>query len=461
MNNMKNNISRRDFLGILGGGAAGAAVAACTGKGKAITVSTEEIGQMTYRQDKHGEKNSLLSFGCMRFPKMDDPAGGDKQIIDQEELNKMVDYAIEHGVNYFDTAPMYHGGKSEEAIGIALSRHPRDSYKIATKLSNQRKEWTREVALEMYDNSFKMLQTDYIDYYLLHNVGAGGLERFNKRFVENGVIDVLLKDREEGKIRNLGFSFHGEKEAFDDILALDEKYHWDFVQIQMNYLDWNHSKANDSEATDAEYLYKELAKRNIPVIIMEPLLGGRLANLTDALNERLQQRDPESSIASWAFRFCGSYPSVMTVLSGMTYMEHLIDNVHTYSPLAPLSEEETEMILDIADKYIKFPIIACTDCKYCMPCPYGVDIPGVFAHYNKCINEGNVEDDMASPSYRKARRAFLVGYDRVLPRMNQADRCIHCKQCVDACPQKINIPHELAKVDRYIEKLKINGIETK
>ncbi|MEQ3332334.1 aldo/keto reductase, partial [Phocaeicola vulgatus] len=184
------------------------------------------------------------------------------------------------------------------------------------------------------------------------------------------VLDFLLKEREEGRIRNLGWSFHGSVEVFDYLLSLDVK--WDFVQIQMNYVDWRHASGRN---VNAEYLYGELAKRGIPAVIMEPLLGGRLSKLNDHLVARLKQRRPENSVASWAFRFAGTYPNVLCVLSGMTYMEHLQDNLRTYSPLEPLNEEEKEFLEETAQLMLKFPTIPCNDCKYCMPCPYGLDIP--------------------------------------------------------------------------------------
>ena len=180
----------------------------------------------------------------------------------------------------------------------------------------------------------------------------------------------------------MGWSFHGSVEVFDYLLSLDVK--WDFVQIQMNYVDWRHASGRN---VNAEYLYGELAKRGIPAVIMEPLLGGRLSKLNDHLVARLKQRRPENSVASWAFRFAGTYPNVLCVLSGMTYMEHLQDNLRTYSPLEPLNEEEKEFLEETAQLMLKFPTIPCNDCKYCMPCPYGLDIPAILVHYNKCVNE--------------------------------------------------------------------------
>ncbi len=450
-------MERRDFLKIAGVSAATAAAAACTGSKTPADTQQKEPGTMTYRKGPKGDDVSLLGYGCMRWPTTTDAEG--KTVIDQEQVNALVDYAIEHGVNYFDTAPVYGQGESERVTGIALGRHPRSSYQLATKMSNQRGDYSYDFGVKMYRNSLKMLQTDYLDYYLLHSVGGSSgqltsMQVLEKRFFENGLLDFLLKEREAGRIRNLGFSFHGDQQVFDYLLSVHDKYHWDFVQIQMNYVDWNHAHTLSARNVNASYLYDELDKRGIAVVIMEPLLGGRLANLPQHAADQLLARAPGASLASWAFRFCGTKPRVMTALSGMTYKEHLVDNLSTFCPLEPLSESDLELLEKIAEDYVKFPLIPCTDCKYCMPCPYGVDIPGVFAHYNKCVNEGLLEEDRQSPAYRKARRAYLVSLDRNLEKLRQADHCIGCAQCVDACPQRIGIPGQMRRIERYTEDLR-------
>lgn len=464
---MKQNIDRRQFLKRFGLGATvtGLAIAGCDRAGKNITnisesgSSNSDNGEMTFRVNpKSGDKISLLGYGCMRWPTMPNPSG-EGEIIDQEAVNELVDYALAHGVNYFDTAPPYVQGLSEEATGIALSRHPRDSYFLATKMSNHRLareglEGRRlyDASVMMYRHSLKKLNTDYIDYYLLHNLGGDtGLPFLMQRFFDSGVLDFLLEEREAGRIRNLGFSYHGDVKVFDHMLSLHDRIHWDFVQIQLNYVDFRHASGANY---NAEYLYGELTKRGIPAVVMEPLLGGRLASLTDHLNTRLKQREPERSIASWAFRFAGTFPGVLTVLSGMTYKEHLLDNLHSFSPLKPLDDKELAMLEEIATEMVKFPSVPCTGCEYCMPCPYGIDIPGIFAHYNKCINEGNTPASSQSQDFREARRAFLVGYDRSVPRLRQASHCIGCGRCAPHCPQTIDIPSELHRIDHYVEDLK-------
>lgn len=460
------DMNRRTFLKRMGIGAAvtTAALAGCDKKNNPVakdTVAQGEIptDQMAYRTNpKTGDKVSLLGYGCMRWPTIsNDSARDSEDDLDQETINELVDYAIAHGVNYFDTSPAYCKGRSEHATGIALKRHPRDKFFIATKLSNfAPSTWSREASIAMYHNSLKELQVDYIDYMLLHGIGMGddGMETFNSRYMDNGILDFLLKEREAGRIRNLGFSYHGDIKVFDYLLSQHDKYKWDFVQIQLNYLDWKYANEINPRNTDAEYLYNELDKRHIPAVIMEPLLGGRLSKVHDHIVARLKQREPERSVASWAFRFAGSYPNVLTVLSGMTYMEHLQDNLRSYCPFKPLTDEERQFLFDTADIMMQYPTIPCNDCKYCMPCPYGLDIPSILLHYNKCVNEGNVPESQQAENYRQARRAFLIGYDRSVPRLRQADHCIGCNQCVHHCPQNIDIPSEMQRIDNFVEHLK-------
>ncbi len=464
-------INRRDFLKFLGAGATAVATSCITTpqKNNPNAVSNREItGEMTYRTNPStGDKVSLLGYGCMRLPTVSTDSvreGADE--IDQEAVNRLVDYAIEHGVNLFDTSPAYCKGLSERAMGIALSRHPRESYFLSTKLSNFSKiTWSRENSLQMYYNSFKELQTDYIDYMLLHGIGiydaddSDGLDAmatYRARYVDNGVLDFLLEERKAGRIRNLGFSYHGDVKVFDYLLSLHDEIKWNFALIQLNYVDWKHAKEVNEKNTNAEYLYGELRKRGIPAMVMEPLLGGRLAALNDGLVTKMKQRRPEDSVASWAFRFAGTHEGILTVLSGMTYMEHLHDNLVTYSPLQPLSDDEFAFLEDMAQLILKFPTVPCTNCKYCMPCPYGIDIPSIFTHYNKCVNEGNVVNGKDDSEYALARRAFLIGYDRTVPKLRQADHCICCGACISHCPQQIDIPTELRKINDYAESLKRN-----
>ena len=470
---MKKKISRRRFLGLLGAGTsavAGTSVITGCGKKSENDTAQEEyrnqqeppVGKMTYRTNtKTGDKVSLLGYGMMRLPTTDNGSARnadnpDGQEIDQDMVNKLVDYAIEHGINYFDTSPAYCRGLSERSTGIALKRHPRNKFYVATKLSNFAEDtWSAEASKQMFRNSLKELQVDYIDYYLLHGIGMGGMEALHGRYLDNGILDWLLEQRKEGKIRNLGFSYHGDIEVFDYLLSQNDKYKWDFVQIQLNYLDWNFAKQINDRNTDAKYLYAELQKRNIQAVIMEPLLGGRLANVPQFVALEMKKRRPESSVASWAFRYAGTHKDVLTVLSGMTYMEHLKDNLLSYCPLVPCNSEETFFLEDtIAKEIVGLETIPCNDCKYCMPCPYGVDIPAIFVHYNKCKNEGTLPANAENKAYRTLRRNYLIGIDRAVPKLRQAAHCIGCGQCMPHCPQKIQIPDELHKIDRFVEQLK-------
>ena len=459
---MKKNIDRREFIKKAGGtaltiGGLGV-IAGCAHRGSSSQASesagmSDETAGMTYRTNKvTGDKVSILGYGCMRWPMIKD--ADDKDIVDQDAVNLLVDYAMEHGVNYFDTSPVYLQGQSETATGIALKRHPRESYFIATKLSNFSNH-TRENSMLMYRKSFENLQTDYIDYYLLHSIGGGGVDAFNRRYVDNGMLDFLMEERKAGRIRNLGFSFHGDQKSFDEFMKLHEKYHWDFVQIQLNYMDWTHAGGRN---TNARYLQEELDKRGIQSVIMEPLLGGRLAKVPEHIADRLKERAPDKSVASWAFRFAGTHEGVLCVLSGMTYMEHLQDNLKTYSPLEPLTDKDLEFLEETAELMQKYPTVPCNDCKYCMPCPYGIDIPAILLHYNKCVNEGEIASSSQSENYKKARRAYLVSYDRAIPKLRQASRCIGCGICTSHCPQDIDIPREIHRIDRYIENLKRNPL---
>ena len=465
-------MDRRDFIKHIGGAAVASSVvlSACKSdndeKPKALEGILDGKGEMTYRTNPNtGDKVSLLGYGMMRLPVEGGGSGRENpdSEIDQEMVNEQVDYALAHGINYFDTSPAYCKGKSEHATGIALARHPRNSYYIATKLSNfSPSTWSREASQAMFENSLKELQTDYIDYLLLHSIGGesqdlNSEQMFNARYMDNGILDWLVEQMEKGRIRNLGFSYHGDVKIFDMLLRwMDEgKYHWDFVQIQMNYVDWHYAKRINTRNTDAEYLYNELHRRGIPGVIMEPLLGGRLASLPDYIVRQMQEREPESPVARWAFRYAGTPEGILVVLSGMTYMEHLKQNVETYSPLRPISAEEDAFLMKLAEQYVDLKTVPCTACNYCMPCPYGLNIPAIFGYYNKSITEGNMPTgSREAREYWQARKRFLIGYDRNVPGLRQANHCIGCNQCAPHCPQNIDIPKELHRIDAYVEQLK-------
>ena len=443
------DMNRRQFLQRLGAGAGSALAMMAMGPLNVLAgnkqpddvVGGDNQVKMTYRvQHGSGEKISLLGFGMMRLPD------------DQEEVDRLVDYAIAHGVNYFDTAPMYKGGRNEDQTGRALSRYPRDKYYIATKMSNQNQRlWDFDAAKEMYERSFERLRVDYIDYYLLHSIGGGGVDGLKGRFLDNGLLDFLLKEREAGRIRHLGFSYHGDVSAFDWLLDRQDEYHWDFAQIQMNYLDWRHASLNKNgwrRDADAEYLYDKLEKTGVQAVIMEPLRGGALGRMNDDLMARLQAVRPDDTPASWAFRWVASHPNILTTLSGMNQMEHLEENVRTFSPLEPCTEAENVLLAEIADVMAGFPTIPCTTCSYCMPCPFGVDIPGNFAYYNDAVDQKILPlPDKTSADYMARKQQFADGLLKALPDKSQwANQCTDCEACLPKCPQQIRIPNQMARI---------------
>ncbi len=447
--NSQNNVSRRDFLRRLGMGAGSAVAMSMMGPLRLFAQEEKkEVVQnrMTYRvQHGSGEQISLLGFGMMRLPD------------NQDEVNRLVDYAIEHGVNYFDTAPMYMGGRSEVLTGNALSRHPREKYYVATKMSNQRQNlWDFDESKRMYEKSFERLKVDYIDYYLLHSIGGGGMDALNGRFFDNGLLDFLLKEREAGRIKHLGFSYHGDVRPFDWLLDHQDDYHWDFCQIQMNFLDWRHASMRGGRRVDAdaEYLYNKCEKTGVQCVIMEPLRGGAFGKIASELADKLKAVRPNDSTARWAFRWVGSYPNILTTLSGMNRMDHLIDNVQTFSPLEVCTEAENTLLAEIADQMSGYPTIPCTTCGYCMPCPYGVDIPGNFAYYNEAVNSHVLPlPEKQAPDYATRKQQFAEGLQKALPKVETwARSCADCEECLPKCPQQIRIPNQMARMVELLRK---------
>ena len=444
MKERKPDMNRRQFLQRLGLGAGSALammamepLSAMAAKPRSANDDVEN--KMTYRvQHGSGEKISLLGFGMMRLPD------------NQDEVDRLVDYAIAHGVNYFDTAPMYMGGRSEVLTGNTLSRFPRERFHVATKMSNQNgRLWNFDDSKRMYEQSMERLKVDYIDYYLLHSIG-GGMDSLKGRFLDNGILDFLLKEREAGRIKHLGFSYHGDVRDFDWLLDRQDEYHWDFVQIQMNFLDWRHASMRQGRRhdADAEYLYDKLEKKGVQAVIMEPLRGGAFGRMASELTDQLKAVRPDDSTARWAFRWVGSYPNVLTTLSGMNRMEHLVDNVETFSPLEACTEAENKLLADIADQMSGFPTIPCTTCQYCMPCPFGLDIPANFAYYNEAVNSHLLPlPDKTASDYMDRKQQFADGLLKALPdRSKWATQCTDCEECLSKCPQQIRIPNQMARI---------------
>ena len=374
---------------------------------------------MEYRELRGGkEKVSLLGFGCMRLPRL----YPDKPEIDTELGQHMVDYAYSHGVNYFDTAYPYHEGLSEPFIGAALSKYPRESYNLVTKLPT----WliNGEADIEHYFNEqLQKCGVDYFDFYLVHSLNAERFETVQKLHIFENLCELKAK----GKIRHIGFSFHDKPDVLERILAAHD---WEFAQIQLNYLDW--------ELQDARRQYELIEQKGIQCTIMEPVRGGMLATLTPEAVDCFQQANPNVSTASWAIRYAASLPNVLTVLSGMTNFDHVTDNVATMEAFRPLSQQEREVIDHALAAYRKAVTIPCTGCRYCMDCPAGVSIPEVFAAYNRYATS-------------KSRSMFEELY-HALDAGQRADNCVACGTCLSKCPQHIDIPKHMKEIAALAEK---------
>ncbi len=365
------------------------------------------------------KKISKLGFGLMRLPKVKD----DEDTIDREEAFKLIDLAMKSGVNYYDTAFFYHGGDSEQFVSEALSRYPRESFYLATKLPGSYMRDEKKTAEELFTNQLKKCGVDYFDFYLLHAVNRDIMTTFE----EYKSYEYLSEMKKQGKIRHLGFSYHGDLEFF---LELIDKYKWDFVQLQINYYDW--------EADNAKAYYKALEERNIPCIVMEPVRGGSLHKLNDEARAVFDNLGDGNSYASYALRYVNELPGVMCILSGMSTYEQVEDNLKTFNEAKPLEDREKEAIGKANVLFRKNFAIPCTDCKYCVEhCPKGVNIPACFSAYNEYNKTRNTDD-------------FEKAYGTI-PEEKRAFNCIECGACVSHCPQQIEIPKKLKKVNEVLE----------
>ncbi len=366
------------------------------------------------------EKYALLGMGCMRLPTLEG-----SQEPDPVKSEEIIDYAYTHGVNYFDSAYVYMGGKSEVVMGKALSKYPRESYCVASKLPS----WGLQTAADVeriFNETMERLGTGYIDFYLCHNVNEGSIDTFMNP--EIGVIPFLERMKAEGKIRHLGFSSHGKPETLRKFASLRD---WDFAQIQMNYLDW--------EIGTTKQEYEILEELGIPTVVMEPVRGGRLASLTEETDAMLKAAQPDRSIASWAFRFLMDKPNLMVILSGMSTMDQVIDNVKTFNECGPLSEEEQKTLSQAVSIFRKAVTVPCTGCRYCCDdCPSGIDIPKVLEAYN-------------AYSLNKSPMALrgLAESDAPGPK-----DCVGCGSCANHCPQNIDIPEIMSKLSEILDGMK-------
>lgn len=375
---------------------------------------------MIYRNFK-GKNLSLLGFGAMRLPLLSDKSGE----VDEKLVAEMVQYAMEHGVNYYDTAYPYHNAKSEIIIGKALKQFPRESYYLATKYPGHQisESYYPE---EIFEEQLKKCGVSYFDFYLLHNVYENSIGTYTDS--KWGIVDYFVKQKQLGRIKHLGFSCHGMQNILEDFLNQYGDV-MEFCQIQVNYLDWT--------LQDAKAKYELLADRKIPVWVMEPVRGGKLANLDKASKEKLEKFQPEASAASWAFRWLQGLENVKMILSGMSDMEQVRDNVHTFEALNPLTKEEEYVLMEIAEGMKDS--VPCTACRYCCgDCPKGLDIPKLLSLYNEM---------RVSPS-------FNVGM--TIDSMEHGSRpsaCIGCKRCAKVCPQKIDIPEAMKEFAGMLEKI--------
>ena len=364
-----------------------------------------------------GKEISRLGYGGMRFPK-----NGDE--VDMDAAVQLLRKAYEMGINYFDTAMVYHKGESEKIFGKAFEPYPRDSYLIADKMSIWLCSDEEDMKARFY-NQLKTLKTDYIDFYLVHSLNRNHY----KKVKDLHCVEFLQQMKQEGKIKHLGFSFHDTYQVFTQIL---NDYTWDFVQIQLNYLDWHNQ--------GAEQLYRELERRNLPVMVMEPVRGGYLATIDSERAKPFLELEPQRSIASWAIRWVESLPQVAVVLSGMSDLQQLEDNVATMTHFEPMNEQELAAIDRVVEEIRKVNEIPCTGCWYCMDCPMGVDIPEIFSIYSQYKIFGK-------------EKAFVQDYEEVVEHGNGAEHCVRCMACTTKCPQMIAIPDKLEMIAKlYAQK---------
>lgn len=367
--------------------------------------------------EKLGIETSLLGFGCMRFPTKDGK-------IDEARAEKMMDDAIARGVNYIDTAFPYHGGESEPFVGKVLDKYPRDSYYLATKLPC----WdvkTPEDAPRIFESQLKRLNKDHIDFYLLHALGR---DRF-RDMVKLGVVEFCEEMKRQGKIKYLGFSFHDGYEAFEEIANYRD---WDFCQIQLNYMDTNEQAGLKG--------YELTEKLNIPLVIMEPIKGGSLANLPEEVCGDLRAADPSASNASFALRWVASFPNVKVVLSGMSSEDQTEDNLNTFTNFKPMGEDEMKMMAKLADTLRSRVNNGCTGCNYCMPCPAGVNIPYNFRIWNTFGMYGD-------------KNGTRWQWNHNIAQEQKAINCIECGACEAACPQQLSIRENLKLLQKELDEL--------
>ena len=371
---------------------------------------------MIYREFQ-GIQLSQLGFGTMRLPLLADGT------IDEPQVQKMTDYAMEHGINYFDTAYPYHGGNSERVIGRALKKYPRESFYLADKYPGHQVAAVYDPAA-IFEEQLEKCGVDYFDFYLLHNVYENSMDVYLDP--QWGILDYFKEQKRLGRIKHLGFSSHARVETLKKFLEIcgDDM---EFCQIQLNYLDWTLQQAREK--------CELLAEHNIPVWVMEPVRGGKLAKLSEEQEKEMKTLRPEESIAAWALRFLQEIPGVTVILSGMSNMEQMADNVKTFEKRNPLSAEETNIIFEVAEGMKDS--VPCTACRYCCDgCPKGLNIPMLLAVYNEIRVTPNVNSVMSI---------------QFMPEDKKPTACIACGKCMKICPQNINIPQAFKDMNEIMK----------
>lgn len=366
--------------------------------------------------EKLGIESSLLGFGCMRFP-LDENGN-----IEEKEAEQMLDMAIANGVTYIDTAYPYHNGDSEPFVGKVLKKYDRHQYTLATKLPI----WnvnSQQEAREIFESQLQRLDVDYVDFYLLHALD----EKKWEKVLEYHIIELCEQLRQEGKVKYLGFSFHDEYPVFEKILKAHD---WDFCQLQLNYMDMN-IQAGQKGVDLANQL-------GVPIVVMEPIKGGSLATLPQDVTQMFKDYDANRTLASWALRYVGTLPGVKVILSGMSTLSQVEDNLKTFEDYQNLNDEEMNIVQKVADTLHARTRNGCTGCGYCMPCPFGVDIPANFRYWNNCF----VYDD---------EKLFKGKYEKMEDQA-KASHCQQCGACERMCPQQLPIREDLKRVVQDFER---------
>ena len=432
-------MTRRSLLDILARG--GLACGGCCAFSRfaildALAADADDANQFQVSTvDFHGRRVSRIGFGMMRLPQKG------RDVIDEELSDKLVDYAIRHGVNYFDTAWMYIGGKSQYYTGKVLEKYDREKLVIVNKMPGGHGATGLEDAKKKFQTQLDACRTKYFDIYLLHAIG--NYRRYEEFYLKGGVLDYLKKERDAGRIKRLGFSFHGGKDDLRRFLDQKDSAGWDVVMLQMS-----------ANGVGREF-YEMTKPTGIPIVVMEPLHAGRLANLNVAARKALEEVKPGLSPAGWAFKWVSSQENVKVAISGMSRISDVVENCATYRDFQPLTDAEIASYHAICEKYKGANLLPCTGCAYCAPCPHGVDIPGVFGLVNQCKTDGLLGPAGDGKGMSAAdRKKFLVMYKNKVGAKSDASHCTACGKCHPKCPQHIKVDEEFKKINAMVEDIR-------